>query len=114
SGSTDVRRALLALGLGGLAATLVAALTGLPDFGHYHGPYGIVLGPLVVPQRHVTELVGAVTFDYRGFDMLGEEFILLLAVAGCAALLRLRRAEREREERAARAGEAADPPGAAV
>jgi multicomponent Na+:H+ antiporter subunit B len=109
-----VRRALLALGLGGLAAVLVAGLAGLPDFGHYRGPYGIVLEPLVVPQRHVTELVGAVTFDYRGFDTLGEEFILLLAVAGCAALLRLRRAEREREEREAHEGAAPDPPGAAV
>jgi multicomponent Na+:H+ antiporter subunit B len=33
-------------------------------------------------------VVGAVTFDYRGFDTLGEEFILFAAAIGTALLLR--------------------------
>jgi multicomponent Na+:H+ antiporter subunit B len=103
-----LRRWLLGLGLAGLAALLVWAFGGLPDFGHYGGPYGLVIAEVVIPQRHATSLVTAVVFDYRGIDTLGEEFILLAASAGCVALLRLRRGEREAEEReAARAPEPA-------
>jgi multicomponent Na+:H+ antiporter subunit B len=91
-----------------LAGLLVWAFGGLPDFGHYRGPYGLVIAQVVVPQRHATSLVTAIVFDYRGLDTLGEEFILLAASAGCVALLRLRRGEREAEEReAARAAEPA-------
>jgi multicomponent Na+:H+ antiporter subunit B len=36
----------------------------------------------------VTNVVAAVVFDYRGFDTLGEEFILFGAVMGVALLLR--------------------------
>jgi multicomponent Na+:H+ antiporter subunit B len=75
---------------------LVAGFTGLPDFGHYHGPYGTVLSLVAVPQRHATDIVTAVNFDYRAFDTLGEEFILFASVAGLAVLLRQHRGERER------------------
>jgi multicomponent Na+:H+ antiporter subunit B len=92
------RRALTLAALAALAVALVWAITGLPDFGEYPGPYGIVLEHIVVDQRHVTELVGAVVFDYRGLDTLGEEFILLTAVIGCTVLLRSRRAERDGED----------------
>jgi multicomponent Na+:H+ antiporter subunit B len=40
-----------------------------------------------------------VNFDYRGFDTVGEEFILFVAAAGVATVLRHLRGEREREAR---------------
>jgi multicomponent Na+:H+ antiporter subunit B len=79
----------------GLAALLVWGLAGLPDFGHYRGPYGDILNRLSVPQRSTTDVVTAVNFDYRGFDTLGEEFILFASVVGVASLLRRLRGERE-------------------
>jgi multicomponent Na+:H+ antiporter subunit B len=65
----------------------------LPAFGHYRGPYGNVINAQAVPQRHTTNAVAAVNFDYRGFDTIGEEFILFAAVMGVSALLRLQRKE---------------------
>jgi multicomponent Na+:H+ antiporter subunit B len=75
---------------------LVAAYTGLPDFGHYHGIYGVALNLVGVPERHATDVVTAVNFDYRAFDTLGEEFILFASVIGLSVLLRERRGEHER------------------
>jgi multicomponent Na+:H+ antiporter subunit B len=69
-------------------ALLVWGVAGLPDFGHYVGPYGYLLNHVAVPERHMTNVVTAVVFDYRGFDTMGEEFILLGAVTGVALLLR--------------------------
>jgi multicomponent Na+:H+ antiporter subunit B len=73
-------------------------LLGLPAFGDYRGPYGIVLGQVVESERHATEVVGATTFDYRGFDTMGEEYILFAAVMGLVILLRDLRSERIDEE----------------
>src|ERR687886_2779168 len=78
----------------GLGALLFWSLAGVPDFGHYHWPYGMVLNHVVVAERHTTNVVGATVFDYRGFDTLGEEIILFTAVLGVAMLLR----EHERDE----------------
>jgi multicomponent Na+:H+ antiporter subunit B len=75
---------------------LVWGFVGLPDFGHYAGPYGDILDRVAVPERSATDVVTAVNFDYRGFDTLGEEFILFAAVVGVASLLRTLRGERER------------------
>jgi multicomponent Na+:H+ antiporter subunit B len=41
-----------------------------------------------VKERQTTNAVTAIVFDYRGFDTLGEEFILFSAVTGVALLLR--------------------------
>lgn len=72
----------------GLGALFAWAFAGLPAFGDYRGPYGFLLNKVAVPERHATNVVGAVVFDYRGFDTLGEEFILFTAVAGVVMLLR--------------------------
>jgi multicomponent Na+:H+ antiporter subunit B len=72
----------------GFAALLFWALVGLPDFGHYHWPYGNALNKVALPERHATNTVGITVFDYRGFDTLGEEFILFAAVIGVSLLLR--------------------------
>jgi multicomponent Na+:H+ antiporter subunit B len=82
-----------------LAAALVHGLAGLPAFGHYHGVYGILLDRVAVPERHATDLVTAVTFDYRGLDTMGEEFILFAASIGLVVLLREQRDERVDRER---------------
>lgn len=57
----------------------------------------------VAPQeRHVTNVVAATVFDYRGFDTLGEEFIIFAAAMGVALLLRDVRDEGPRAARAVR------------
>jgi multicomponent Na+:H+ antiporter subunit B len=52
------------------------------------GPYGYLLNHVVTPERHMTNVVTAIVFDYRGFDTMGEEFILFAAVTGVVLLLR--------------------------
>ncbi len=79
-----------------LAAFLVWGLSGLPPTGDYRGPYGLVLNQVAVAERHATNVVAAVTFDYRSVDTMGEEFILFAAVVGVAILLRAMRGEAER------------------
>ena len=76
------------------AILLVWALAGLPDFGNYVGPYGYLLNHVATPERHMTNVVTAVVFDYRGFDTMGEEFILFASVMGVVLLLR---SQEERE-----------------
>ncbi len=78
--------------LGGLTLLLLYCwgARNLPGLGHYPGPYGDVLNSVAVYERHATDVVTAVNFDYRGFDTLGEESILFASVMGCALLLRKR------------------------
>ncbi len=40
-------------------------------------------------QRNITDAVSAVNFDFRGFDTVGEEFILFVSVLGSLVLLRM-------------------------
>ena len=82
-------RGLLALpALGVLGAFLAWGTSGLAPFGHFHGFYGQLLNAIVLPQRHVTNTVTAIVFDYRGLDTMGEELILFAAVVGVVLLLR--------------------------
>ena len=80
-----------------LAAFLLRGLGGLPAFGRNYSLYGAMLNRIAVPQRHSTDVVTAVNFDYRGLDTMGEEFILFVSVAGVALLLRAERDEVEQE-----------------
>ena len=86
--SRRTRLGLFSVSLAGLAALLSWGVAGLPAFGHYRGPYGYVLNAVAPRERHVTNVVAATVFDYRGFDTLGEEFILFAAAMGVALLLR--------------------------
>jgi multicomponent Na+:H+ antiporter subunit B len=97
-----VRRALGLVALAGLAALLVAAVAGLPDFGHPRGPYATAAVKASVQERHVNATVGGVTFDVRGIDTLGEELILFSAAIGATLLLRAQRAEGRAREAAER------------
>jgi multicomponent Na+:H+ antiporter subunit B len=74
--------------LAGLAALLVWAYTGIPSFGNYRGPYGYIVNRISTPLRHMDNAVNSTTYDIRGFDTLGEEFILFGAVIGVVLLLR--------------------------
>jgi multicomponent Na+:H+ antiporter subunit B len=94
--SRRARLGLFAVSAAGLGALLLWGVAGLPDFGHYRGPYGHVLNSVATPERHVTNVVASVVFDYRGFDTLGEEFILFASVMGVALLLRDVREEETR------------------
>ncbi|HYZ75908.1 MAG TPA: MnhB domain-containing protein [Gaiellaceae bacterium] len=91
--SARTRLGLFLVAGAGLAALLGWGVAGLPAFGDYHGPYGLVLNQVALGQRHATNVVAAVVFDYRGFDTLGEELMLFAAVAGVALILREAREE---------------------
>jgi multicomponent Na+:H+ antiporter subunit B len=84
----SVRLALFGIAVSGFAALMFWSVAGLPDFGHYAWPYGHVLNTIALPERHATNVVTAIVFDYRGIDTLGEEFILFASVTGVALLLR--------------------------
>lgn len=60
----------------------------LPAFGDPTGPYGPAVNRLEPPLRHVSNMVSAVNFDFRGLDTLGEELMLVAAVTGTVLLLR--------------------------
>lgn len=84
---------LFVAGALGLGALLLWAFAGLPDFGHYTGPYGDVLNATEAGERHGSNVVTAIVFDYRGLDTMGEELILFAAATGTALLLRLETAQ---------------------
>jgi multicomponent Na+:H+ antiporter subunit B len=82
------------------AAAVLIALPGfvhvatrMPTFGAHALPYGDAINHAAPAERHVTNMTSAVNFDYRGFDTLGEEFMLLCAVTGVTVLLRGQRGE---------------------
>jgi len=90
------RRWIFLAAMAGLAAFYLWGLRGLPGFGNYPGPYGDIINSIAVAQTKATGVVSAVNFEYRGFDTVGEEFILFVAATGMAVVLRRLRGERER------------------
>jgi multicomponent Na+:H+ antiporter subunit B len=90
------RRWIFLGGMAALAAVYLWGLSGLPGFGGYQGPYGDIINRIAVAQTNATGVVSAVNFEYRGFDTLGEEFILFIAASGVSVVLRHLRGEQER------------------
>lgn len=90
------RRWIFLVAGAGLVAFYLWGLSGLPGFGRYPGPYGFAILRVAVAQTNATGVVSAINFEYRGFDTVGEEFILFVAAAGVATVLRRLRGERER------------------
>ncbi len=80
-----------------LAVVFVATAWKLPASGTFAGAYGQLLDRVATPERHATDVVTAVNFDYRGIDTLGEEFILFASVTGVVLLLRMHPGEHESE-----------------
>jgi multicomponent Na+:H+ antiporter subunit B len=89
------RRWIFLIGAAGLVAFLMWGLSGLPGFGHYPGPYGFIINRIALRQTYATGTVSAINFEYRGFDTVGEEFILFTAAVGVGTVLRALRGERE-------------------
>ena len=75
-----------------LPAVVILALR-MPTFGDHKLPYGDAINQDAPAQRHVSNMVSAVNFDYREFDTMGEEFMLVAAVTGAVLLLRGTRGE---------------------
>lgn len=71
-----------------LLGLYVYAARNLAPWGQYRGPYGDAIARVVVYERHATDVVNAINYDYRAFDTLGEEFILFTAALGVTMLLR--------------------------
>ena len=99
--SADPRQRLwlFAFAAAGLVACYLWAFAGLPGFGNYPGPYGPAILKHAIAQTNATGVVSAINFDYRGFDTVGEEFILFTAAAGMSVVLRRLRGEREERSR---------------
>ena len=93
--STRIRTTVFLLGGAGLGLLCIWGLLGLPDFGDQQGIYAEVLSRVAVQERKATNVVAAVTFDYRGYDTLMEEIILFTAVLATALLLRPKPDEEE-------------------
>lgn len=88
-----LRRVLFLLACAFLLPAVAHVSAHMPRFGAHPLPYGDLVNAVAVAERHTTNMVSAINFDYRGFDTLGEEFMLLCAVAGTAILLRGSRGE---------------------
>src|SRR4051812_22549894 len=90
------RLVLFLAGALGLCVLWVTALAGLFRPVELADRYLTAINDRTFSQRNITDAVTAVNFDYRGFDTLGEEFILFASVMG--ALVLLKQAS-EKEER---------------
>lgn len=88
-----IRTAVLILAVACLLPAFVHVAAHMPRFGDHPLPYGDAINAAGTRDRHVTNMVSAVNFDYRGVDTLGEEFMLVCAVTGVTVLLRGARGE---------------------
>jgi multicomponent Na+:H+ antiporter subunit B len=93
--SPRIRTALFLIGAAGLGLLCLWGIVGLPDFGEHQGIYATTLDRVAVEERKATNIVAAVTFDYRGYDTLMEEIILFCAVLATALMLRPKPDEEE-------------------
>jgi multicomponent Na+:H+ antiporter subunit B len=98
-----MRKILLALAALVTLPGVWRVATALPGLGTAASPYGRAVNALLPDMRHVSNMVSAINFDVRGFDTIGEEFMLLAAVAGTVLLLRGGRGE-DRADRGGRIG----------
>ncbi len=92
------RRLAGGVGVALMVSGFVWGLTGLHGFGTAITRYGNIVAHAAVPDRAATNSIAVTTFDYRGFDTLGEEFILFASVIGVAILLRNVRSEEDVSE----------------
>ena len=83
-----MRLTVFVLGSAAMIALYVLAFARLPGQEAVRGQYLKLVNLTCVGLRHTTDAVTAVNFDYRGFDTLGEEFILFVSVMGTLVLLR--------------------------
>jgi multicomponent Na+:H+ antiporter subunit B len=72
----------------GIAVLFTFAFVRLPGPSDLRDRYNNALTSRTFLERNITDVVTAVNFDYRGFDTVGEEFILFASVMGSLVLLR--------------------------
>ena len=68
------RQTVMLVAGGALLAFFVYGVAGLPDFGHYRGPYGLVINHVAGSERQVTNAVSSLVFDYRDCHTVVFEF----------------------------------------
>lgn len=95
-------------------ALFIFGLCGLAPVGQRISPYAEKLNELSVSERHITDAVTAVNFDFRAFDTMGEEYILFTSVIGILLLLRKQRDESEHAPRHQSQGREVPPSSDAV
>lgn len=88
-----VRKIFFLLSAAALVWVFFLAYSPLAPFGYVQSKYGDMVNAITVPERHITDAVTAVNFDVRGFDTLGEEFILFTSVMGVLLLMRRQKDE---------------------
>lgn len=86
--SSRTRTVFFLCSAAGLAFVFAWGIRDLPPLGDYRGPYGNVVTQVAVYERHATDVVNAINYDYRAFDTLGEEFIFFASVLGVLLLFR--------------------------
>jgi multicomponent Na+:H+ antiporter subunit B len=86
--TVPVRRVAFLLAAALLAALFISSFGDLGPFGAGSQVYGAVLNQLSVPERHITDVVAAVSLDFRSLDTLVEVFAFLAAVLGVTLALR--------------------------
>lgn len=91
--SARLRLLLFALAVLAVLPAVMRVAWHMPPFGAHPLPYGEAINRVAPGERHVTNMVTAVNFDYRGLDTLGEEIMLFGAVTGAVMLLRGNRGE---------------------
>ena len=91
--SPRVRIGLFCVAVLVLLPAIVHVAAALPAFGTIHTAYGSLINHAMPDERHISNMVTAVMFDVRGFDTVGEEFMLVAAVTGAVVLLRGERGE---------------------
>lgn len=103
-----LRAVIFFVSLPAIVVFLGWGIGGLSPFGFYPGPYGDVVNALGTAQRHVWNMATAVNFDYRGFDTMGEEWIMFVSVVGVALILRERELRDKSERTTLQESERAD------
>lgn len=83
------RTLLFFVGAAGIACLFAVASGPLAHPRDIRNRYAAAINSGTFADRNVTDAVSAVNFDFRGFDTIGEEFILLVSVLGSLVLLRM-------------------------
>jgi multicomponent Na+:H+ antiporter subunit B len=73
----------------GLALLFTAGSLPFRRLSDIRNRYAAEINSRTFPERNTTDAVTAVNFDYRGFDTVGEEFILFVSVLGALVMLRM-------------------------
>jgi len=74
-------------------ASLAAAVLVLPAFGAPIMDASTIIMSIDVPRTSAANLVCAITYDFRGYDTLGEAMLLSAAVGGVVIVLKPKKPE---------------------